>query len=264
MGDYGTICGAQTYDMTRCADAALTAQMADLLHLRADGTYLDLGCGTGNYSCALAALGGQWHGLDPSSAMLAQAAAKSTAIDWHAGRAEALPFAAAQFDGVSCILALHHMSDLATVFRQLARVMKADARLVFFTALPAQARACWLSDYFPRMIEEDACDLPALASLLHAAGAAGLAFDAVTPFHITPETQDRFFYSGKYHPALYLDAQIRANMSPFRRADRHELDAGLAALARDIESGLMDDKIAAAATPDGDYTLVAFTKTQAQ
>lgn len=260
MSGYDTQSAAQAYDMTRCADPALTAQMADLLRLRADGHYLDLGCGTGNYSCALAALAGQWHGLDPSPAMLAQAAKKSTDIKWRRGRAEESLYAAAQFDAISCFLALHHMQDMAAAFAQMAHIMKPTARLVFFTALPEQARACWLRAYFPHMIEDDAMILPSLAALQSAAETAGLLFDGRSAFHITRDTKDRFFYSGKYHPALYLDATIRANMSPFRRIKPKELASGLAALARDIESGEVGDKIAAAESQDGDYTLISFAK----
>ena len=129
------------------------------------------------------------------------------------------------------------MSDTAVVFREMARVMRATAKLVIFTATPTQARACWLAAYFPDMIPRDAACLPSLAAIDAAAKAAGLTRHAHAAFHITETTQDRFFYSGKHRPEIYLDAQVRANMSPFRLIEHAELTAGLAALKADIDSG---------------------------
>ena len=252
--------GGDGYDMTRRADAALSDMLVAALALSPQGHYLDIGCGTGNYTIALAAQGGDWVGLDPAAAMLARARAKAPSLSWVEARAEALPFASGIFDGLTCILALHHMADIATVFREMARVMRTGAKLVIFTATPTQARACWLAAYFPDMIARDASCLPSLAAIDAAAQAAGLARHAYAAFHITETTQDRFFYSGKYRPEIYLDTQVRANMSPFRLIERAELATGLAALKADIDSGLVAEKIATAGGGDGDYCVLSYTK----
>ena len=70
------------YDTTRRADPAIVRRLAAYLALAPGRRYLDVGCGTGNYTAALAALGGVWHGVDPSRQMLAAARAKAPSLAW--------------------------------------------------------------------------------------------------------------------------------------------------------------------------------------
>ena len=72
----------QTYRTTRHADPEILNRLALLVGLRDDGRFIDLACGTGNYTVELAALGGVWHGVDISSTMLTQAAVRSTEVAW--------------------------------------------------------------------------------------------------------------------------------------------------------------------------------------
>ena len=252
--------GARGYDISRCADTALCDALAAALPLSPDGQYLDVGCGTGNYTIALAAKGGAWTGLDPARDMLAEARKKAAALSWVEGRAEALPFENGCIDGIISVLALHHMADLSAAFHEAARVLQVTGRLAIFTATPEQAQACWLRAYFPDMIARDADILPSLSAMDAAADAAGLVRQAIVAFHITETTQDRFFYSGKLRPEIYLDAHIRANMSPFRHIEDAELTRGLAALKTDIDSCKVAGKIAAADNDDGDYCIVSYAK----
>ena len=62
--------GGDQYDFTRSADPYLTAKIFDLLHPHSSGMHLDIGCGTGNYTMALAAKGLNFTGIDPSEKML--------------------------------------------------------------------------------------------------------------------------------------------------------------------------------------------------
>ena len=64
------------YDSTRRADPHLTERLAHNLALRPGGRYLDIACGTGNYTHSLAEKGGDWYGVDVSSGMLRRAQAK--------------------------------------------------------------------------------------------------------------------------------------------------------------------------------------------
>lgn len=70
-----------TYAQSRRADLAIVRSLADFwgCHRRA---YLDVACGTGNYTVALSALGGAWSAVDVSDVMLAQARTKSNAVAW--------------------------------------------------------------------------------------------------------------------------------------------------------------------------------------
>jgi ubiquinone/menaquinone biosynthesis C-methylase UbiE len=62
-----------TYTRSRRADPAISRALAQELQLTPSGAYLDLACGTGNYTVALSSLGGAWSAIDVSEVMLAQA-----------------------------------------------------------------------------------------------------------------------------------------------------------------------------------------------
>jgi len=78
---------------------------------------LDAGCGTGNYSAALAGLVGRVTAIDFSEGMLAIAKAKlaqearNGLISFHQGSVDALPFPAQSFDAVMFNQVLHHLED---------------------------------------------------------------------------------------------------------------------------------------------------------
>ena len=59
-----------SYDTTRRADTYLTSRIADLLELSDGRRFVDVACGTGNYTCALSDIAGQWYGVDVSMTML--------------------------------------------------------------------------------------------------------------------------------------------------------------------------------------------------
>ena len=243
-----------SYDMTRRADSAIVQALADYLNLRGAGQYLDIGCGTGNYTCALAGQGGAWTGLDPSALMLEAARAKSDNIGWHLGAAENLPFEDAGFDGAICTLAVHHFTDISRGFAEIGRVLKPGARLVMFTVKPAQTQAYWLNRYFPKMLEADRKTLPTLAALEAAAKFGGLEVIGTFPYFISEATQDFFFFSGKFRPSLYLSEAVRQGMSCFRLlAHKDELAGGLAQLEADIASGAIAEHIADSQNEIGDY-----------
>ncbi len=62
------------YNNTRMADGYLTERLAAFLQPQTDKAYLDIGCGTGNYTAALAGKGINITGVDPSEKMLEEAA----------------------------------------------------------------------------------------------------------------------------------------------------------------------------------------------
>jgi ubiquinone/menaquinone biosynthesis C-methylase UbiE len=54
---------------------------------------LEIGCGTGNFLCSIAALTlGQCFGLEPSSGILELARERNASVSWVQGSAEAVPF----------------------------------------------------------------------------------------------------------------------------------------------------------------------------
>lgn len=89
---------------------------------------LDAGCGTGNFSLALACRGAKVVGLDRSAAM--QLTARQKALNqgqnllWVRSNLSQLPFAEASFDGVTCILALDFVNERQAALQELVRVLR--------------------------------------------------------------------------------------------------------------------------------------------
>jgi SAM-dependent methyltransferase len=94
---------------------------------------LDVACGTGALTVEAAARvapDGAVAGLDANSQMLAVARRKPVAVDWHEGRAEALPFATASFDAVVSQFGLMFFDDKPGALREMWRVLRPGGRLV--------------------------------------------------------------------------------------------------------------------------------------
>jgi SAM-dependent methyltransferase len=122
--------------------SAVHAKGADLERLAATvaklqpARTLDLGCGAGHASFALAAGGARRvTAYDPSSDMLAvvsQEAARRGygSIDTSAGAAEALPFESNTFDLVVTRYSAHHWASVPRALAECARVMTPAAQLI--------------------------------------------------------------------------------------------------------------------------------------
>ena len=226
------------YGTTRRADPDIADTLARHLALRDDADYLDLACGSGNYTAALAARGGRWSGLDVSTTMLEQARHKGAAVHWLHGDAAAPPFADSRFDGVLCTLAIHHFTSLDAPFAQAHRVLRQGGRFVIFTAFAEQMRHYWLGRYFPQMMARSIEKMPAQGVVQAALHAAGFTHIETQPYFVTPQLQDLFLYAAKQRPAMVLDAAVRANISSFATlCPADELAAGLDALRADLASG---------------------------
>jgi SAM-dependent methyltransferase len=91
--------------------------------LAAGSRVLDLGCGTGIASAALAERGMSVTGLDISEAMLAYARNRLPSATFVHGAADDLPFADDTFDGVVSAQAFHWF-DAPAVLAQAARVVR--------------------------------------------------------------------------------------------------------------------------------------------
>lgn len=173
------------------------------MHPASGGPYLDLACGSGNYTIALARQGHGLVGLDISSRMLAAARSKSKAVAWVLADVERQPFADQIFQGAICTLAIHHFDDLAVAFKECHRVLRPGAPLVLFTGEAGQMRHYWLHAYFPVAMARSMADMPSrelIESCLRDAGFADLSFE---PYFVTADLRDHFLYSGKHDPDYY-------------------------------------------------------------
>lgn len=124
--------------------SAVHAQGADLQRIaglaRSGLAALDLGCGGGHASYALAAAGADVAAYDLSAEMLGVVAAEAERRGLHnlravRGPAERLPFGDATFDVVVSRFSAHHWLDVPAGLREARRVLKPEGILVFIDVL---------------------------------------------------------------------------------------------------------------------------------
>ncbi|MBL8710652.1 MAG: methyltransferase domain-containing protein [Rhodospirillaceae bacterium] len=249
------------YDRTRRADPTLAAAIAKLLRVQHPDPVLDVGCGTGNYTLAVADRNVFVIGLDQSTLMLRRARAKEPRIDWIAGQAEALPFADNSFAGIFCTMTLHHLNDFEAVFAEIARVLRPGGRFVAFTAFPEQAQQFWLNAYFPELMRRAAARMPGRERIEAAFGPAGLRLVDTEPFNVPENPVDFVLYCGKHRPELYFDARVRSNIFAFTALDlAEEVGTGLALLDEDIANGNFTSVRSRFSDAAGDYVLLVAEK----
>jgi ubiquinone biosynthesis O-methyltransferase len=122
---------------------------------------LDVGCGDGELACELAARGAIVTGIDSSVAMIEaaknRAAEQRTDIAFQVATAESLPFPDGQFDVVTAVTVLCFVKDAASVFQEIARVLRPGGHLVigelgkWSTWAAARRVRAWLGSQLWRM-----------------------------------------------------------------------------------------------------------------
>ncbi len=107
------------------------ALVDDLLSPTIDepATILDVGCGPGGGTAALATFG-DVVGLDPSPDAISSLRRRHRSIRVTRGRAEQLPFTDATFDVVTCVDVLYTVGPHLRAVREMARVLAPGGRLV--------------------------------------------------------------------------------------------------------------------------------------
>lgn len=127
---------ADWYD-TEFQPAPLESEAWELLNRllgEASGSLLDVGCGTGSYTAALAERSWDVTGIDISEDMLRLARERGV----HTVRADAaaLPFEDASFDAAVSVLTNTDLDDLAAVVHEIVRVLQPGAPLVYLAVHP--------------------------------------------------------------------------------------------------------------------------------
>jgi ubiquinone/menaquinone biosynthesis C-methylase UbiE len=130
--DYDQTTMPSAYDAGRAyAPAALASWLRAIaapLAGKRIANILDLGCGTGRYSAALAShFGAQVIGVDPSEKMLAEARQKGRQdVRFVRGPGEALPLADASVDMVFMSMVFHHFKNPGEVAKECRRALRSD------------------------------------------------------------------------------------------------------------------------------------------
>ena len=143
---------AAVYDVLRPQDDAWWARFERTRPSRraARARVLDVGCGTGVLAEALArqAAARVW-GVEPSAGMAQIAKGRvPRAVGIRAGRAEALPFRDAWFDGVVFSLVIH-LVERGPALAEAARVLVPGGRVVIATFAHEHFDVYWAARYFP-------------------------------------------------------------------------------------------------------------------
>lgn len=252
------------YNQTRKADPYLVEQLLKHLNPNKDGFYLDIGCGTGNYTSELQKKGFQFIGLDPSIEMLKKARSQNQNIEWQIGTAEKTNLSQASIDGIIGTLTIHHWTNLVRAFSELNYILKSKGKIVLFTSTPQQMKGYWLNHYFPKMLEDSMLQMPTFEAVEKAMKSSGFKIVTTEAYSIKPDLKDQFLYCGKQNPELYFDDSIRHGISSFSAlANIEEVETGLDALRADIDSGKINDTIASYENDFGDYLYIIGEKMEA-
>ncbi|WP_422081117.1 class I SAM-dependent methyltransferase [Ulvibacterium sp.] len=233
---YDTI--GQDYDRTRKADGYLVERLHYHLNPDSNGRYLDIGCGTGNYTDTLQKKGLRFIGIDPSETMLEKARYRNQQISWRIGTVENTGLERDSIDGITASLTLHHWPDLKKGFSELFRVLREAGRIVIFTSTPEQMKGYWLNRYFPKMMSDSIAQMPSYVEVEKAMIGAGFEMHKTEKYFIRPDLRDKFLYCGKQNPEIYFDNTVRHGISSFSSlANRAEVEKGLIDLRKDLDTG---------------------------
>jgi SAM-dependent methyltransferase len=189
-------------------------------------TVLNVGAGAGSYEPP----GRRVMAVEPSLQMIGQRPPGSAPVVQ--ASAESLPFADAAFDSAMAILTIHHWWDKARGLAEMRRVTRGP--VVVLTFDPAH-RGNWLTGYFPGLIGLDERVMPTIAEFEGWLGPV-----EVVPVPVPHDCRDGFMFAYWRRPHAYLDPRVRAAISAFWSIDG--VEAGVARLARDLETGLWAER----------------------
>ncbi len=117
------------------ADVKVEERFRNALGPAGRGRVLDVACGPGVVTAAVAQDASAVVGLDATEAMLEKARGRGRAAgldnaSFQIGDAESLPFGDGEFDGVVTRLSLHHFQNPGRAVQEMARVLKPGGRAV--------------------------------------------------------------------------------------------------------------------------------------
>lgn len=221
MARYDTI-GINYADL-RVPDPRIASVIARAL--RPARSIINVGAGTGSYEPT----GRDVTAVEPSIEMIRKRRQQAGAVVQAC--AEALPFEDKAFDAAMAILTIHHWPDKPAGLREVQRVTR--GRIVLLTFDPAQRP--WLTDYLPELAQLDEDQMPAMADYARWLGPV-----RIEPLLVPHDCTDGFLYAYWRRPEAYLDPRIRSGSSSFWAL--RGLEAGLARLADDLQSGTWDQR----------------------
>jgi ubiquinone/menaquinone biosynthesis C-methylase UbiE len=237
--DYDKTEIAKTYDQARSHGPEFLefwmGEVAAHLEVPTVQTVLDLGCGTGRFSEALATrLNAKVIGADPSIKMLSEGTKNlHPRVSRICGSAEGIPLQTNSVDLVFISMAFHHFTDPSTAAQECRRVLRSNGRVFLRTACRERVDAYAYVPYFPStraLIEERLPSLDFQCAVFEAASFRILYSSVVTQ----QIASDYPSYADKL--ALRADSVLVA-------LDENEFNAGIAAVRSEKKLGPVLEQI---------------------
>jgi ubiquinone/menaquinone biosynthesis C-methylase UbiE len=138
---------AHTFDLfAEKTDEQVAARFAAALGDAGGGDLVDVACGPGVVTAAIAARAASVIALDATEEMLDKARARCARaglanVAFQCGNAESLPFEDARFDGVVTRLAIHHFADPPRALGEMFRVLRPGGTAVIVDVVSSEEPA---------------------------------------------------------------------------------------------------------------------------
>jgi SAM-dependent methyltransferase len=173
--------------------------------------------------------------VEPSETMIAQRPHRSAPVIQ--ASAEELPLPDDSFDAALAVNTVHHWTDLRAGLRELRRI--ARKRIVIFLRDGRRGTPFWLvEDYLPAL--DQSGRISAIVETIEQE----LRPVKALPVRLPRDCVDGLFSAYWGRPEMYLDSEIRRNISNFALAEQDDLAEGLARLEADLQSGAWDRRYA--------------------
>jgi len=156
---------------------------------------LDVACGPGTISIAMARRVARVVGLDATEAMLSQARRLATqsgvhTAEWRQGDVYALPFENASFSIVTCRFAFHHLERPVDALHEMVRVCRPGGKILVCDAVPSdEPRKAKAFNQMERLRDPSTVEFRPLATLLALFAQAGLPKPEMRFFQIAAERE---------------------------------------------------------------------------
>jgi ubiquinone/menaquinone biosynthesis C-methylase UbiE len=230
---------AKTYDLTRGASPTVVRAIARHLGPGGGRRLLDVAGGTGNYARVFAARDFRVVVVDAQMAMLEHAARKLGSGSAIAGDVAAVPLRDGSVDCAMVVNAIHLFADQAAALREGRRVIR-EGPLVMTGFTQENMGALFVYEYFGLGPLSPRPPADVYVELLRQAGFSRVEREP----YVYTDTVDGSL-NALHTNALHLagPAYLR-NTSFWHRLDEETRRKGLEALARDLRSGVLEERVA--------------------